>query len=158
MEIREIKATDNEAIQKVIQHSLKKLGLDIPGTTYFDPQLGDLYGYYGNLEHAKYWVVDMDGTVVGGIGIAPFDEDDHICELQKLYLNDLTQGLGLGKKLIVTALTYAKKHYDQCYLETMHDLKTACVLYEKFGFNLLNSPLPGSEHSTMDAWYLKTFK
>lgn len=158
MEIREIKATDNEAIQKVIQHSLKKLGLDIPGTTYFDPQLGDLYGYYGNLEHAKYWVVDMDGTVVGGIGIAPFDEDDHICELQKLYLNDLTQGLGLGKKLIETALTYAKKHYDQCYLETMHDLKTACVLCEKFGFNLLNSPLPGSEHSTMDAWYLKTLK
>lgn len=158
MEIREIKATDNEVIQKVIQHSLKKLGLDIPGTTYFDPQLGDLYGYYGNLEHANYWVVDMDGTVVGGIGIAPFDEDNHICELQKLYLNDLTQGLGLGKKLIETALTYAKKHYDQCYLETMHDLKTACVLYEKFGFNLLNSPLPGSEHSTMDAWYLKTFK
>lgn len=158
MEIREIRATDNQAIQKVIQNSLEKLGLNIPGTAYFDPHLGNLYGYYSNLEHAKYWVFDMDGDVVGGIGIAPFDEANHICELQKLYLNDRTKGLGLGKKLIETALMYAKKHYNHCYLETMHDLKTACVLYEKFGSDLLNSPLPGSEHSTMDAWYIKTLK
>lgn len=50
----------------------------------------------------------MDGDVVGGIGIAPFDDTNHICELQKLYLNDRTKGLGLGKKLIETALMYAK--------------------------------------------------
>lgn len=158
MEIREIQQTDNKAIQKVIQYSLEKLGLNIPGTAYFDPQLGDLYHYYAALEHAKYWVVDIDGVVVGGIGIAPFDKENHICELQKLYLSDRTKGLGLGKKLIETALTYASKHYDQCYLETMHELKTACILYEKFGFDLLNSPLKGTEHSTMDAWYLKTLK
>lgn len=30
MEIREIRATDNQAIQKVIQNSLEKLGLNIP--------------------------------------------------------------------------------------------------------------------------------
>lgn len=155
MEIREIRATDNEAIKKVIQNSLEKLGLNVPGTAYFDPQLNDLYSYYANLEHAKYWVVEIDQKIVGGIGIAPFDKEQKICELQKLYLNEQTQGLGLGKKLIETALAYAKKHYNQCYLETMHDLKTACLLYEKYGFNLLHSPLPGSEHSTMDAWYIK---
>ena len=54
-----------------------------------------------------------------------------------------------------TALSFASKHYEKCYLETMHELKTACILYEKFGFTLLPEPLPGSEHSAMDAWYLK---
>ena len=54
-----------------------------------------------------------------------------------------------------TALSFASNHYEKCYLETMHELKTACILYEKFGFTLLSEPLPGSEHSAMDAWFLK---
>lgn len=158
MIIREIQPTDNEAIKKVIQRSLEKLGLNVPGTAYFDPQLSDLYSYYANLKHAKYWIVEMENTVVGGIGIAPFDKELTICELQKLYLDESVKGLGLGKKLVEIALSFAEEHYEQCYLETMHELKTACILYGKLGFELLNNPLSGSEHSTMDAWYIKEIK
>lgn len=82
----------------------------------------------------------MEGEVVGGIGIAPFNEYDKVCELQKLYLSPKAQGLGFSKKLMETALSFASKHYEKCYLETMHELKTACLLYEKFGFILLNAP------------------
>ena len=155
MIIREIKKEDNAKIKEIIQDSLKSNGLAIPGTAYFDPQLNDLHHYYNNLKHAKYWVVEMDGEVVGGIGIAPFIEPDKVCELQKLYLTTKAQGLGLGKKLIETALTFASKYYEKCYLETTHELKTACVLYEKYGFTLLDEPLSGSDHSAMNAWYLK---
>jgi putative acetyltransferase len=155
MIIREIKKGDNAKVKEIIQDSLKSLGLAIPGSAYFDPQLNDLHQYYINLKHANYWVVELDGEVVGGIGIAPFSEQDKVCELQKLYLSPKTQGLGLSKKLMETALSFASKHYEKCYLETMHKLKTACILYEKFGFTLLQESLPGSEHSAMDAWYLK---
>ncbi|MEB2282691.1 GNAT family N-acetyltransferase [Lysinibacillus xylanilyticus] len=155
MIIREIKKEDNAKVKEIIQDSLKSLGLAVPGSAYFDPQLNDLYQYYNNLKHANYWVVELDGEVVGGIGIAPFSEQDKVCELQKLYLSPKAQGLGLSKKLMETALSFASKHYEKCYLETMHELKTACILYEKFGFTLLQEPLPGSEHSAMDAWYLK---
>ena len=155
MNIREIKKEDNAQVKTIIQDSLKSLGLDIPGTAYFDPQLNNLQQYYNNLNHANYWVVEIEGEVVGGIGIAPFSEQDKICELQKLYLSPKSQGLGLSKKLMDTALTFASKHYEKCYLETMHKLKTACILYDKYEFSLLNEPLQGSEHSTMDAWYLK---
>ncbi|MBD7985736.1 GNAT family N-acetyltransferase [Sporosarcina sp. Sa2YVA2] len=158
MIIREIQPKDNEAIKKVIQRSLEKLGLNVPGTAYFDPQLSDLYTYYANLKHAKYWIVEMENTVVGGIGIAPFDKEHAICELQKLYLAETVKGIGLGGKLVEVALSFAEEHYEQCYLETMHELKTACILYEKYGFDLLNKPLSGSEHSTMDAWYIKRLK
>lgn len=155
MNIRTIKKEDNAQVKEIIQDSLKSLGLDIPGTAYFDPQLNDLHQYYNNLTHANYWVVEIEGEIVGGMGIAPFNEQDKICELQKLYLSSKAQGLGISKKLMETALSFASKHYEKCYLETMHELKTACILYKKFGFILLNEPLPGSEHSTMDAWYLK---
>jgi putative acetyltransferase len=155
MFIREISKEDNAKVKKIIQDSLKSLGLAIPGTAYFDPQLNDLHQYYNNLVHAKYWVVEMEGEVVGGIGIAPFNEPEKICELQKLYLSSKAQGIGLGKKLMETALSFAFEHYEKCYLETTHDLKTACILYEKFGFTLLDKPLSGSDHSAMNAWYLK---
>lgn len=149
---------DNQEVKAIIQNSLESLGLAIPGSAYFDPQLNDLHQYYNHLKHANYWVVEMDGEVVGGIGIAPFNEQEKICELQKLYLKPKAQGFGLSKKLMETALSFASKHYEKCYLETMHQLKTACTLYEKYEFTLLREPLPGSEHSAMDAWYLKELK
>jgi putative acetyltransferase len=155
MIIREIKKEDNAKVKDIIQDSLKSLGLAIPGSAYYDPQLNDLHQYYNDLKHANYWVIEMEGEVVGGVGIAPFNEHDKVCELQKLYLSPKAQGLGLSKKLMETALSFAANHYEKCYLETMHELKTACTLYGKFGFTLLSEPLPGSEHSAMDAWYLK---
>jgi putative acetyltransferase len=158
MKIREIKNEDNTKIKKVIQDSLKSLGLAIPGTAYFDPQLNDLHQYYNNIKHGNYWVVEMKKEVVGGIGIAPFNEHEQVCELQKLYLIPKAQGLGLARTLMETALLFASKHYTTCYLETQHELKAACKLYEKFGFTLLNEPLSGSEHSAMNAWYIKALK
>ena len=155
MMIREMKKEDNAKVKDIIQDSLKSLGLAIPGSAYYDPQLYDLHQYYNHLKHANYWVIEMEGEVVGGVGIAPFNEHDKVCELQKLYLSPKAQGLGLSTKLMETALSFASKHYEKCYLETMHELKTACTLYEKFGFTLLSEPLPGSEHSAMDAWFLK---
>jgi len=158
MNIRAIKKEDNAQVKTIIQDSLKSLGLDIPGTAYFDPQLSNLYDYYNNLNHANYWVVELDGEVVGGVGIAPFNEQNKICELQKLYLSPKGQGLGLSNKLMDIALAFASRYYDKCYLETMHQLKTACILYDKYGFSLLNEPLDGSDHSTMNAWYIKDLK
>lgn len=156
MIIREIKVEDNKKIKEIIQNSLKSLGLDIPGTAYFDPQLNNLYQYYNNLNYAKYWVLEIDQEVVGGIGIAPFNEQNKVCELQKLYLSPKAQGLGLATKLMKAALLFASKHYKECYLETQYELKAACKLYKEFGFELLSKPLPGSEHSAMDAWYIKS--
>lgn len=156
MIIREMSQEDNAKVKEIIQSSLESLGLAIPGSAYYDLQLNDLHKYYANLNHANYWVAEIEEEIVGGVGIAPFNEHDKVCELQKLYLIPKAQGLGLSKKLMETALSFAFEHYEQCYLETMHELKAACILYEKFGFTLLNEPLPGSDHSAMDAWYIKS--
>lgn len=156
MRIREIEERDNRTIEQIIKRSLESFGLDIPGTAYYDPQLSALAQFYASEKNAAYWVaVNEQDEVIGGIGIAPFDVDKGICELQKLYIAPLAQGIGLSRQLVETALTFAAKHYTYCYLETMEKLEVANALYEKLGFDSLESPLAGSDHGTMDRWFLK---
>ena len=156
MKIREIEGSDNPAIEEIIKRSLESFGLDIPGTAYFDPQLSNLSGYYKELPNSKYWVVaDKCGEVMGGVGIAPFGDHAGVCELQKLYVKPEAQGQGLSKLLMETALGFAQEHYAHCYLETMQKLRVANRLYERLGFRKLDRPLDGSEHGTMDTWYMK---
>ena len=156
MRIRSIEEKDNKTIEQIIKRSLESFELDIPGTAYYDPQLGSLAQFYREQPNARYWVVvDEEGEVLGGVGIAPFGQKTEICELQKLYITPEAQGLGLSKKLMQAAFDFAKEHYTYCYLETMRKLEVANLLYTKLGFRQLEKPLDGSEHGTMDAWYIK---
>lgn len=156
MQIREIEEKDNSTMEQIIKRSLESFELNIPGTAYFDPQLGSLAQFYKQQSNAKYWVVvNEQDAVVGGVGIAPFGLKRDICELQKLYISPEVQGMGLSKDLMKVALGFARLHYTHCYLETLDKLQTANLLYTKLGFQQLDSPLDGSEHSAMDAWYMK---
>ena len=76
MNIREIKKEDNPKLKQIIQDTLESYDLAIPGTAYFDPQLDYLHKYYEGLLNAKYWVMEVNGEVVGGVGIAPFNESE----------------------------------------------------------------------------------
>jgi len=159
MIIREIEERDNQKMEQIIKRSLESFGLDIPGTAYFDPQLSHLAEFYKNEPNAKYWVaVDEEGHVVGGVGIGPFGQENDVGELQKLYVIPEAQGKGLAKKLMEVALDFVREHYTYCYLETSRKLKVANRLYSKLGFKELDKPIEGSEHGTMDKWYIKEFK
>ena len=153
MELREMESSDKEEVKDLVQKSLKSLGFDKPGTAYFDPELNDLYTFYNKQLNGQYWVVEHEGKIVGGVGIAPFK--DAICELQKLYVDEAFHGYGLARQLMDKALAFASNHYEACYLETHSDLAAACILYDKYEFELLDKPLEGSPHSAMDKWYLK---
>ncbi|TRM12036.1 GNAT family N-acetyltransferase [Lentibacillus cibarius] len=156
MRIREMEERDNKPMEQIIKRSLESVGLDIPGTAYFDPQLRNLAQFYKQQPYAKYWVaVNEQDEVVGGVGIAPFPEEKGVCELQKLYIAPAAQGMGLSKELMKTALDFARKYYTHCYLETMEILQAANSLYVQFGFQRLETALDGSTHHTMDTWFLK---
>ncbi|GAA0431159.1 GNAT family N-acetyltransferase [Lentibacillus halophilus] len=156
MDIREIEMNDNQALKRIIKWSLEDAGLNIPGTAYFDPQLGYLSQFYKEKPGAKYWVVVTDANeVAGGAGIAPYAQNSDVGELQKLYIAPEFRGKGLSKQLMTTALDFASKHYTYCYLETSRKLEIASYLYRQFGFQELNEPLDGSEHGAMDDWYIK---
>ena len=155
MVIRPIETRDDAAICELVRSSLAAVGLDIPGTAYFDPQLDHLSQYYADRDDAAYWVADEQGTVVGGAGIGPVHGAPQICELQKLYVNANDRRHGYGGKLLDVALDFAAQHYRQCYLETHTTLDAALSLYAGRGFLLMDRPLPGGEHSAMNRWMIR---
>uniref|UniRef100_UPI00402A8509 GNAT family N-acetyltransferase n=1 Tax=Veillonella magna TaxID=464322 RepID=UPI00402A8509 len=154
---RPIEKVDNPVRHHIIQHVLKSYGLDIPGTAYFDPQLGALYEFYEQEEKGQYWVVEEDGHVVGGVGVAPFVGNPSVGELQKLYIMPEAQGKGYSHALMKAAIAFARRHFPALYLETTDILDRANQLYPKYGFTLLESPIEGSEHGAMNRWFLLKF-
>ena len=146
-DFREITASDDKAIAALIRNSLKKHGLDIPGTVYFDKELDHLSEYYGK-NGRKYFVIENDsGRVVGGIGFAPFDGIKDAAELQKLYLEDSAQGAGLGYEMI-------KNGFKVSYLETHDNLKAAVHIYIKSGYTETERS-KSVVHSTMNRFFTK---
>ncbi|EHO52866.1 GNAT family N-acetyltransferase [Lentilactobacillus kisonensis] len=154
--IRPIKSKDDASLARIIKHLLKSFGLNIPGTAYFDPELNQLSAYYAESDKRQYFVAINDqGNVLGGVGIAEYDTEAGVAELQKLYLDQKAQGQHLSYKLLDTAVEFAKQAgYQKLYLETYHSLTTAIHLYQRYGFTDLGHPLNVAQHSTMDRFFI----
>lgn len=112
-----------------------------------DPNLDELYQVYSQPGHA-YWVVDYNGEVVGGGGIAPLTGSEaDICELQKMYFLPAIRGKGLAKKLALMAMDHAREMgFKRCYLETTAFLTEAIALYEHLGFQHIDYALGCTGH------------
>ncbi|QHW29708.1 GNAT family N-acetyltransferase [Paenibacillus rhizovicinus] len=154
MLIRPIEAKDNAIIERIIRECLIEFGGNREGLAWEDDSLSRLADFY-TAEGQAYWVVEQDGEVVGGCGISPFADSAEVCELQKMYLLTSSRGTGIAATLLDTALSFARLHYQQCYLETLSNMIAANRFYVKHGFVPLEAPLAGSEHFACDAWYIK---
>lgn len=150
-----IKPIDNQAIYQIIQRTLESYGLDQPGTAYTDPYLNQLYEFYQKEPRGQYWVLKMEEIVIGGIGIAPFGEDEEVAEVQKYYIQKDYQGFGYGRLLFKRAIHYAKTvEYKKLYIETIDTLDKANQIYIHYGFRLLDQALDGSEHGMMNKHFI----
>ncbi|MCH5462003.1 GNAT family N-acetyltransferase [Lactobacillus sp. LC28-10] len=157
MKIREIKPADDAQMAKILRSSLEQLHLNLPGTAYFDPFVDHLSEWYQKTAVAKYFVAVTDADrVVGGCGVGPIAPEEGIAELQKLYVDPEYRQHGTARQLLPACFDYAKAHYQSLYLETFASMKPANELYQKVGFKQLSKPLPQSEHSACDTWYMKS--
>jgi putative acetyltransferase len=154
--IRPIQPKDNQALAIIIRNSLAEFGANKPGTVFYDPTTDALFELF-QTKGSAYFIAEENGTIVGGGGIFPTEAlPEGTCELVKMYLHQNARGKGLGKRLIEHSLEWAKNNgYQQCYLETMPELKQALKVYELMGFSYLNGPLGNSGHFGCDRWMLK---
>ena len=154
--IREIQQKDNQAIAKIVRDVLMELGAPKVGTAYADPQLDFLFETYQNSK-SRYFIVDNDGVVIGGAGIAQLEnESDIVCELQKMYFLPEARGVGMGSQLMDKCLKAAKDFgYEKCYLETMPYMEAAQKLYKKVGFDYLCEPMGNTGHTSCPVWMIK---
>lgn len=155
--IRKVLPEDNAALAVLIRSVLVELGVPKVGTAYEDPELDNMFSTYNKARNA-YFVLEEDGEILGGAGIAPLaGEHPSICELQKMYFSPATRGLGLGKQMMDSCLAFAKENnYSLCYLETLPYMKAAQKLYRKTGFDYIEGPMGNTGHTSCNVWLTKS--
>ncbi len=86
-------------------------------------------------EGGDLWVAEVNGEIVGSIAITKSSE--HAAQLRWFVIDKSYQGLGIGQKLMETAISFSKKQgYQLIFLWTVSILETARYLYQKYNFRL----------------------
>jgi putative acetyltransferase len=155
--IRPITPADNPAIAGVIRSVMPEFGADGPGFAIHDAEVGDMASAYAG-PGCVYFVVERDGRVCGGGGIAPLQgEEAGTCELRKMYFLPELRGLGAGRELIELCLDHARRlGYRQCYLETLTGMDVAQKLYERHGFVRIGAALGKTGHFGCNRFYARS--
>ena len=156
LKIREIQPEDNQQVAEVVRTVLVEMGVPKVGTAYEDKALDDMFATYQH-PRMNYFVVEEDGKVIGGAGIAPLiGLEEKICELQKMYFLPEARGKGLGAQMMDTCLKFAKSEgFEQCYIETLPYMESARKLYGRSGFKSLDKPIGDTGHYNCTMWMIK---
>ncbi|OEY73204.1 GNAT family N-acetyltransferase [Salegentibacter salarius] len=156
LKIREIQPEDNQQVAEVVRTVLVEMGVPKVGTAYEDEALDDMFATYQQ-PRMNYFVVEEEGKVIGGAGIAPLiGLEEKICELQKMYFLPEARGKGLGAQMMDTCLKFAKSEgFEQCYIETLPYMESARKLYGRSGFKSLNKPIGDTGHYNCTMWMIK---
>lgn len=158
MQLRPVRLQDNPHLAQVIRLVSAEFGLTADkGFTVADPNLDTLFENYAQ-PGAAYWVVEWQGRVMGGGGIAPLiGSEADICELQKMYFLPEVRGFGLARHLAEQAMAFARQQgFKRCYLETTSTLTQAIKLYEQLGFAHIDGPLGCTGHVDCEVRMLRT--
>ncbi len=154
--IEDISPEYDDVICQIIKRIGAEHGAIGDGFGPSDSEVLNMSQHYFKLSKSLYLIAKINGEVVGGCGIASFNNSNEICELRKLFLLPQSRGLGIGKALTQQCLNFSiSQGYTNCYLDTLSNMKSAIALYEKLGFKHLNKPLDGTVHNGCDVWMLK---
>jgi len=154
--LRKIEQKDNNAVKEIIEKVMTEFGAVGNGFSIMDPEVKSMFENYSNTDSA-YYVVEENGKVIGGAGIAPLKGGEkEICELKKMYVLPEARGKGIGKALMEVCLEAAKSlGYKFCYLETLSHMESANILYQKYGFKLLPKSMGNTGHFGCNKWLMK---
>lgn len=157
--IRKIEQKDNAEVASLIRNVLIEHNVPKVGTAYADAALDCMYETY-SAANAQYFVVEKDGKLIGGAGIAPLESGpSDTCELQKMYFLPEARGTGMGSAMMEQCLAFAKEAgFARCYLETMPYMEAAQKLYRKSGFEYLDAPMGDTGHSSCPVWMITSLK
>ena len=156
--LRPIAAEDEPAMAAVIRAVMPEFGADGPGFALHDPEVDHLFQAYAqpHTQHgAAYFVLELDGQVVGGGGVAQLEGGpEGVCELRKMYFLPRARGRGWGERMLRRCLEAARElGYSTCYLETLTGMDSAMRLYAKMGFHSVCSSMGSTGHGGCDRFY-----
>lgn len=154
--IREIKASDNVALARMIRNVFEEFDAPRQGTVFSDPTTDHLFELFRKPK-SVLWVVEIDGNVVGCGGVFPSEGlETDTAELVKYYISADARGKGIGKKLILKCIESARSFgYKKLYIESLPVFSKAIAIYQQNGFVFLDKPLGNSAHPSCDVWMVK---
>lgn len=154
--IRAIEPRDDAAVATVIRSVMPEFGAVGDGFAINDPEVDWMCRAY-RAPRSAYFVVERDGVVHGGGGVAPLvGGDAATCELRKMYFLPTLRGLGAGGALMACCLDAARDFsYRRCYLETLGGMDAAMRLYERSGFRRITAALGATGHGGCNTYYLR---
>lgn len=154
--IRPIEARDDAAIAAIIRTVMPEFGATGSGFAISDSEVDWMTRAYA-APRSAYFVVERDGTVEGGGGVAPLvGGDADTCELRKMYFLPSVRGLGAGTALMARCLDAAREFgFRRCYLETLTGMDAAMRLYERSGFRRIDAALGATGHGGCNTFYAK---
>lgn len=154
--IRPIRAADDAAVADIIRKVMTEFGCTAEGFAIHDPEVDRMHDAYAQQKSA-YFVVEHDGVIAGGSGIAPLKGGDaDTCELQKNYVLPEYRGYGYGGALFEKCIEAARAFgYRRCYIETLEHMTTARAIYLRAGFTPIGAPMGKTGHFGCNCWYVK---
>ncbi len=144
--IRQIQPEDNPGVANVIRAVMPEFGASGEGFAIHDPEVDNMFESYQN--KAAYFVLEENGKIIGGGGIAPLaGGPENYCELKKMYFLPEARGKGMGTTMLNLCLDAARQWgYTHCYLETFKTMEKAISVYHHFGFSPLDGPKGNTGH------------
>jgi putative acetyltransferase len=155
--LRPIRPEDDAVIGKIIRQVMTEFQTVGPGYSINDAEVDHMSAAYSNPATSRYFVLEVDGVVLGGGGIGPLENGAaDVCELRKMYFLPESRGHGWGRKMVQLCLDTARElGYRKCYLETVERMETANLLYKKMGFNALCGKMGDTGHGSCDTYFVR---
>ncbi|MFG6426428.1 MAG: GNAT family N-acetyltransferase [Muribaculaceae bacterium] len=156
-EIRPMREADNKSIACYIRAVIDEHKASRTNSVYDDPTTDCVFQTFEGV-NAQYWVLDHNGSVVGGCGYFPTNGLPLGCaEIVKFYILPEARGHNYGATLLDLVINQAKKAgYNQLYLETVPSFAKAIDMYCKRGFKFLDRQICDNGHSAPNVFMVKS--
>ena len=153
--IRPITTADDAAMAAIIRGVMPEFGATGDGFAINDPEVDWMHRAYSQ-PRCAYFVVEREGRVVGGAGVAPLEGGDPgVCELRKMYFLPEARGIGAGAAMMARCLQAARElGFRQCYLVTLTGMDSAMKLDERSGFRRISCSMGHTGHGGCNTFYL----
>ena len=154
--IRPVEPCDNAAMAAIIRSVMPEFGADGPGFAIHDTEVDTMYEAYAQSRNS-YFVIELEGVVMGGAGIAPLEGGEaDVCELRKMYFLPAVRGIGAGAAMMQRCLDAARAHgFRRCYLETLTGMDAAQTVYKRSGFTAVSHAMGGTGHHGCDRYFIR---
>ena len=128
--VRSFEPRDQQEVSQLYIQGLL-VGQIAPNDTGAD--IENIQQAYFNDESSHFWVAELDGRVLGMIGVA--SDRNHRAEIRRLRVNTDWQHTEIAERLMETAVAHCSHHgYLKVVFDTRFDTDAAMSLFDRFAF------------------------